>query len=46
MVKDYEERLFEKLENKYNDLLNRFEEGYYEDEDVETLKKALGEMQR
>ena len=45
-VKDYEERLFEKLENKYNDLLNRFEEGYYEDEDVETLKKALGEMQR
>ncbi len=45
-VKDYEERLFEKLENKYSDLLVRFEEGYYEDTDVETLKKALGEMQR
>ncbi len=45
-VKDYEERLFEKLENKYSDLLIRFEEGYYEDTDVETLKKALGEMQR
>lgn len=44
-VKDYEARLFEKLENKYGDLLTRFEEGYYEDSDVETLKKALNEMQ-
>ena len=45
-VKQYEEKLFEKLENKYSELLVRFEEGFYEDSDVETLKKALNEMQR
>ncbi|MBE7027549.1 MAG: F0F1 ATP synthase subunit alpha [Ruminococcaceae bacterium] len=45
-VSEYEERLFEKLENEYEGLLVRFEEGYYEDSDVEMLKKALGEMQR
>ena len=45
-VSEYEERLFEKLENEYEGLLVRFEEGYYEDSDVEMLKKALSEMQR
>jgi len=44
-VKEYEEKLFEKLENKYADLLDRFESGFYEETDVETLKKALNEMQ-
>ncbi len=45
-VKEYEADLFRKLENKYNDLLVRFESGYYEESDIETLKKALQEMQR
>ncbi len=45
-VREYESDLFELLENKYGSLLTRFEQGYYEDEDVENLKKALSEMQR
>ncbi len=45
-VKEYESNLFEKLENKYGELLDRFEAGYYEESDIETLKKALQEMQR
>ncbi len=48
-VKDvhrYEQDLFTMLQNKYSDLLDRFEAGYYDDSDVETLKKALSEMQR
>ncbi len=45
-VHQYEKDLFACLENKYSDLLNRFESGYYEESDVETLKKALSEVQR
>ncbi len=45
-VSEYEQNLFEKLEHEYSGLLTRFEEGYYEDSDVEELKKALSEMQR
>ena len=45
-VADYERRLYELLENSYEDLLERFEQGYYADEDVERLKQALGQMQR
>ena len=45
-VSEYEQRLYELLENKYSHLLARFEEGYYDDTDVEELKKALSEMQR
>ncbi len=45
-VAEYEKNLFEKLENQYEGLLVRFEEGYYEDSDIEMLKKALSEMQR
>ena len=45
-VKDYECELYDRLESKYSELLTRFENGFYDDEDVETLKKALGEMQR
>lgn len=44
-VRDYEANLYEKLEREYQDLLKRFEEGYYEDEDIKTLEKALDEMQ-
>ena len=43
-VADYEERLFELLEVKYSGLLERFESNYCDDEDIEMLKKALGEM--
>lgn len=43
-VAEYEQTLFEKLENKYGSLLERFEQGYYEESDVETLNKALSEM--
>ncbi|MBQ4526702.1 MAG: F0F1 ATP synthase subunit alpha [Clostridia bacterium] len=45
-VADYEKDLFVLLENQYSDLLKRFEDGYYEDCDVETLKDALSKMQR
>lgn len=45
-VHQYEQDLFSCLENKYSELLDRFEAGYYDDSDVETLKKALSEMQR
>ena len=45
-VQAYEERLFALLEQKYNDLLTRFEQGYYDDEDVATMEAALAEMQR
>ncbi|MBR2499741.1 MAG: F0F1 ATP synthase subunit alpha [Clostridia bacterium] len=45
-VKEYERNLFDKLQHEYESLLVRFEEGYYEDSDVDELKKALSEMQR
>ena len=45
-VGDFELRLFEHLENKYRDLLVRFESGYFDPEDVETLKTALLELTR
>ncbi len=45
-VGEYELALYEKLENEYSELLARFEEGYYEAEDVEQLKKALNSMKR
>jgi F-type H+-transporting ATPase subunit alpha len=45
-VKEYEILLYEKLEHEYAHLLERLEGGFYEAEDVEELKKALGEMQR
>ncbi|MBQ2697024.1 MAG: F0F1 ATP synthase subunit alpha [Clostridia bacterium] len=45
-VKEYEFSLFERLENEYAALLERFEAGYADDEDFEKLKEALGKMQR
>ncbi len=45
-VKDYEAALYAKLENEYMALLERFENGFYDDSDVETLKEALSKMQR
>ena len=40
-VAEYEIRLYEKLKNEYADWLKRMEEGYFDPEDVETLKQAL-----
>ena len=37
---------YEKLENAYASLLERFESNYFEPEDVETLEAALNSMQR
>ncbi|MBP3390997.1 MAG: F0F1 ATP synthase subunit alpha [Clostridia bacterium] len=45
-VKEYEFSLYELLENKYPEFLKRVEEGFWDDEDVLTLKNALAEMQR
>ena len=45
-VHDFEQRLFEKLENQKPQLLKRFEEGFFEDEDVKSLEETLEEMTR
>ena len=45
-VKDFEERLYEKLQNQKSELLKRFEEGYFEDEDIASLEETLREMTR
>ena len=45
-VSAYEQRLYELLEQKYSDLLTRFEQGYYDDEDVVQMENALKEMAR
>ncbi len=44
-VHEYEKRLFAKLENENGKWLERIEAGYYENEDEETLKSVLAEMQ-
>ncbi len=43
-VPQYEVRLYEHLERRYGELLVRFESGYFDTQDVETLKTALGEL--
>ncbi len=45
-VADYEKALYDKLETDYSHLMERIASGYFEDEDVETLKRALDEMKR
>ncbi len=45
-VHDFEQRLFEKLENQKPQLLARFEEGFFEDEDIASLEETLREMTR
>ena len=45
-VKDYENRLYRLLENRYADFLLRVESGSWEDKDIKELEKALGEMKR
>ena len=43
-VKAYEQKLYDRLETEHEDLLVRLETGYFEEEDIENLKKALEEM--
>ncbi|MBO5373954.1 MAG: F0F1 ATP synthase subunit alpha [Clostridia bacterium] len=43
-VSEYESELFERLERDYVELLSRFESGYFENSDIEELKRALEEM--
>ena len=43
-VREYEGELFERLERDYVELLSRFENGYFENSDIEELKRALEEM--
>ena len=43
-VRDYEARLYDLLETRYPALLERFEAGYYDPEDVEKMKDALEKM--
>ncbi len=45
-VHKFEQRLFEKLQNQKPQLLARFEEGYFEDEDIASLEETLTEMTR
>ncbi len=45
-VHKFEERLFEKLQNQKPQLLARFEEGFFDDEDVASLEETLRDMTR
>ena len=44
-VAEYESRLSAKLENQYGAWLERIENGYFDDSDIEELKKILSEVQ-
>ena len=45
-VKEYEQNLYELLENKHSGFLSRVESGSWDDEDINELKTALSEMKR
>ena len=45
-VKDYESDLYAKLESENQNLLDRFESGYFEQSDIDELESVLKEMQR
>ncbi len=45
-IAEYEKDLYRLLETEYSELLQRIESNYYEEQDVETLKKALEEIKR
>ena len=44
-VSEYEAILFEHLEQNYQEFIDRIENNFFEKEDIETLKKALKEME-
>jgi len=43
-VKEYERKLYELLENKYSDFLERVEANYWDESEIEALKSALNEL--
>jgi F-type H+-transporting ATPase subunit alpha len=43
-VSEYESELYEKLERDFMHLIDRIEQGYFDNDDIEELKRALGEM--
>jgi len=45
-IKEWESEFYILLEDKYSDLLKRFETGFYEKEDVEELERAIAEMKK
>ena len=45
-VKEYERTLYELLESRYASFLTRVESGFWDDEDIAELKKALRDMKR
>lgn len=45
-VKEYEGDLYAKLESENQNLLDRFESGYFEQSDIDELESVLKEMQR
>ncbi len=45
-VSAWEEKLFDVLRNQYGGLLDRIRKGFWEDDDIETMKKALEGMRR
>ena len=45
-IHEYETELFEKLEAEYPHFLERIEQNYFADEDIETLKRALDSMKK
>ncbi|MBO5211948.1 MAG: F0F1 ATP synthase subunit alpha [Clostridia bacterium] len=44
-VKKYEKAIYELLQRKYTSLLKRFEEGFYDDCDIEMMEAALKELE-
>ena len=44
-VNEYETRLYAKMQSDYADLLKRFEEGFFDEEDKHALQTALKELQ-
>ncbi len=45
-VHEFEERLYEKMKTDKRELLARFEQGFFEESDVEELKETLKELTR
>ncbi len=43
-VSEYESELYERLERDFMHLIDRIEQGYFDNDDIEELKRALGEM--
>ncbi len=42
----YEKRLYEHMEKRYRELLVRLEQGFFDDEDIQSLERALSEAVR